>query len=296
MEPALALYLLQLSERPGGYSIVLGNWQREQFEEIKQEFPTVTLAMAERVTLRSHMRMVVMGNELWRGRCAFLGMRIYSPPLYCARSKFFAVRKGHQTGIFYVLAEAKAQVLGYSGPEWGSFKTLQLAMDFMAVEDMVTGPAVEQENQVTVYTDGSCLKKPKRAGWGLTAIHSADRLVVYSDRKEIYHSSGRVCLVSTAADFQGATSETNNTAELTAAGEAMRWAAEGALPEGVTTVRIVTDSRYVLNMLDRGGKAKKNGPLIRSLKTRLLALRERFTVLIDWTKAHKKEVETLDDY
>jgi len=48
-----------------------------------------------------------------------------------APKKFYAVRKGYTTGIFYSWTECKKQVLGYKGSIFKSFPTLKEAEDFL---------------------------------------------------------------------------------------------------------------------------------------------------------------------
>ena len=70
-------------------------------------------------------------------------------------SKFYAVRKGRQTGIFYSWPECQNQINGFSGAEYKSFKTEREAKDYLAgglrnekVECAPTDVAV-------AYVDGS---------------------------------------------------------------------------------------------------------------------------------------------
>ena len=46
-------------------------------------------------------------------------------------AKYYAVRKGHQTGIFTNWPDCQKAVKGYSGAEFKSFKTRQEAENFI---------------------------------------------------------------------------------------------------------------------------------------------------------------------
>ena len=112
-----------------------------------------------------------------------MGMKTYTPPISLAHSRYYAVRKGHRPGIFYVCAEAEVQIKGYSRPEWQSCPSLQEALDFInATEDPADSITDVTAGVMEIYTDGSCLKKPKRAGWGMVVLHHRDRQDPYGTR------------------------------------------------------------------------------------------------------------------
>lgn len=48
-----------------------------------------------------------------------------------AKSKFYAVRKGRHTGIFYTWDECKDQIQGFSGAVYKSFPTEEEAQAYM---------------------------------------------------------------------------------------------------------------------------------------------------------------------
>ena len=62
--------------------------------------------------------------------------------------KIYAVRKGLKTGLFQTWAECQRQVIGFSGAEYKSFKTLKEAEDYME-------GALEQEEPQIFLTDDS---------------------------------------------------------------------------------------------------------------------------------------------
>lgn len=62
--------------------------------------------------------------------------------------KIYAVRKGIKTGLFQTWAECQRQVIGFSGAEYKSFKTLKEAEDYMQ-------GAVQQEKAQVFLTDDS---------------------------------------------------------------------------------------------------------------------------------------------
>ena len=70
-------------------------------------------------------------------------------------SKFYAVRKGRQTGIFFSWPQCQNQINGYSGAEYKSFKTKEEAENYLA--GGVRNDSVEcaPEDMAVAYVDGS---------------------------------------------------------------------------------------------------------------------------------------------
>lgn len=54
-----------------------------------------------------------------------------------SKSKVYAVRKGRQTGLFYTWADCEAQVSGYPGSEYKSFKTEDEANVYLGLSNTV---------------------------------------------------------------------------------------------------------------------------------------------------------------
>jgi ribonuclease HI len=97
-------------------------------------------------------------------------------------SKYYAVAKGKNPGIFQTWEEAKSMVNGFPGAKYKSFKTYQEAQDYInGYNNNVTGerlitnkttsiaqsapvkqiiePPKINETKIVVYTDGSCVDK-----------------------------------------------------------------------------------------------------------------------------------------
>ena len=122
--------------------------------------------------------------------------------------------------------------------------------------------------EVTLFTDGACSGNPGPGGWGA--------ILRYGQREKEF--SG------------GEKNTTNNRMELTAVIEGLK-----ALKEPCR-VRLVTDSRYVADGLDKGWaeswqkngwrKADKKPALNSDLWETLLALVKIHTVTIEWVRGH----------
>ena len=121
---------------------------------------------------------------------------------------------------------------------------------------------------VTLYTDGACSGNPGPGGWGAILLYGAHR-------REL---SG------------GERSTTNNRMELTAVIEGLRLLKEPC------TVELWSDSRYVIDALDKGWarswqkrgwvKSDKKPALNPDLWEQLLNLTQKHELHYHWVKGH----------
>ena len=109
-----------------------------------------------------------------------------------------------------------------------------------------------------IYVDGSCIgnqnvDEETPAGWGVVVITGSNDLG--RGNGEIFHEfNGRVITNPDESKFIGAEVGSNNTAELTAFAEALRWVlSEG----GDSKIVIKTDSQYAGNQATGNWKAKR---------------------------------------
>ena len=86
-------------------------------------------------------------------------------------SKFYAVRKGRKTGVFHSWAECQAQINGFSGAEYKSFKTNGEAMDYVMGEKKVEREPVEDHEKAVAYVDGSYNVHTKEYSYGAVLRH-----------------------------------------------------------------------------------------------------------------------------
>lgn len=85
------------------------------------------------------------------------------------KKKFYAVRKGLSTGIFYTWLETQKAIKGYSGAEYKSFDNIEDANTYInlyneEIEDNTSIP--------TFYIDGSYNSKEEIIGWGGILVHN----------------------------------------------------------------------------------------------------------------------------
>ena len=136
-----------------------------------------------------------------------------------------------------------------------------------------------------IYVDGSCLGNQNvdsetPAGWGVVVIVGSNDLG--RGNGEILHEfNGKVVTDSRDSKYIGAEVGSNNTAELTAFAEALRWVlSEG----GDSKIIIKTDSQYAGNQATGAWKAKAN----RELVAHVQALRQEVCEIRELSWEHVK--------
>ena len=129
----------------------------------------------------------------------------------------------------------------------------------------------------TIYVDGSCLGNQNvdadtPAAWAVVVV-SGDSGLGRGNGSLVEEFAGHVITQSGVANFIGAEVGSNNTAELTAIAEALRW----LLTEGGGNEAIIrADSQYAGNLASGAWKAKANrarGAHVQELWTTVSGLR-----------------------
>ena len=124
--------------------------------------------------------------------------------------KYYAVKKGHKTGIFTEWSECEKQVKGYSGAEYKSFGTREEAETYIKNSQPSNNTLNDSEKEnitgIHIYVDGSYSDTIKCAAYGY---------VVVEDDREIFRD------YSTVNDD---TEIRNVVGELQATIEAITWA------------------------------------------------------------------------
>lgn len=131
-------------------------------------------------------------------------------------AKIYAVKIGRKTGLFNTWAECEAQVKGYSGAKYKSFKSVEEANEYLGVtsKQVSSGPILPEaprlskkaSNRLDVFVDGSF--DNGRYAWSY---------VVYENNSLVYEDYG----VGESAE---AASMRNVAGELAAAMRAAKWA------------------------------------------------------------------------
>ncbi len=106
-----------------------------------------------------------------------------------AKKKFYAVRQGRKTGMFFTWDECKKQVMGYPGAIYKSFGTEAEAKEYLGIGGSVTGSEISgaagdgvsltAENSgagttdsaaVEIYVDGSYHAATKEFSYGMVVL------------------------------------------------------------------------------------------------------------------------------
>lgn len=85
------------------------------------------------------------------------------------KQKIYAVKKGHQVGIFLTWEECQAATKGFSGPEFKAFETEELAKAYINDEDIVLKNDIMprlDKSEVVAFVDGSFDSAKQIYGYG----------------------------------------------------------------------------------------------------------------------------------
>lgn len=111
--------------------------------------------------------------------------------------KYYAVRRGAQTGIFRTWEECKASVSGYSGAEYKSFKTEAEAKRYLGVG---MEAAAGEEDYVSIYVDGSYNIATEEFSYGMVVL-TKDGEETYS---KSYQDKELAAMRNVAGEIEGA--------------------------------------------------------------------------------------------
>lgn len=82
--------------------------------------------------------------------------------------KYYAVKKGRQTGIFTTWPDAQKVISGFSNAEFKSFVKREEAENYMT--DTQAPKLIETDDTVVAYVDGSFDKRSKKYSYGVVLI------------------------------------------------------------------------------------------------------------------------------
>jgi ribonuclease HI len=181
--------------------------------------------------------------------------------------------------------------------------TVQEAGEYLASrpsswEDRLLDAEEDLEHTPTavIYTDGSCALEPRAAGWGFVVLNYSTRKSPLKFAASLVERSGPVCLDPAHPDYLGALVLSNNTGELSAIGQALRWALTSPLMHGVTSIQLRSDSQTSIQVLE-GSRSKANRLLVRTLRALLADARSKsLQVSLLWVKGHQTDLTSPDAY
>ena len=149
---------------------------------------------------------------------------------------------------------------------------------------LAKGACESSQVGLAIYTDGACKgnnnvhAKESPAGWGVVICNSESDEIFY----ELY---GPVVLNKCSPFYMNATVGSNNTAELSAIGEALLWVRDyGLVHKGSVTIRY--DSEYAAKSVQGIFNGKKNSELIEYIRRVLRVLDYSHQIKWEHVKGH----------
>ncbi|MCR4903574.1 MAG: ribonuclease H family protein [Butyrivibrio sp.] len=174
--------------------------------------------------------------------------------------KFYAVRKGKKAGIYNSWDECKAQVDGFSGAEYKSFKTKEEALTYMGEEVCNTK---KDPDGVIAYVDGSFNIATKEFSYGMVILRDSKE---FTFNKKFYDEE-----LSSMRNVAG---------EIKGAEAAMRY----AIDEGLSEITIYYDYAGIANWCLGAWKTNKEGTI--AYKAYYDSIKDKVRIYFEKVKGH----------
>jgi ribonuclease HI len=235
---------------------------------------------------------------------------------------FYAVRRGRKPGIFLSWKEVEPLIVGFKGSQHKKFNTraeaegyikggtvvpviphlsngiVDRAPAFSAVRPVAAVTAFARQLSssnsgikpstapptLLIYTDGACkgnnnvYSKVAPAGWGLVVV---DEATPGAKNTEL---CGPVVLDRNSKFYMGATVGSNNTAELSAIGEALHYLKGPEGSKRIGHVKICYDSEYAARSVRGEWNGDKNVELILHIRNVLREVKSQKGREVFWEK------------
>lgn len=131
------------------------------------------------------------------------------------KKKYYAVKKGRQTGIFETWSECQRQVIGFAGASFKSFPSIEEAEAFLSgaqsASDSSNADIAKQLDHIdadtlVAFVDGSFSAAKKRYSFGAVLLHSEGETLLsaaFSDPDKIHarNVAGEIEGVKQAIDW-----------------------------------------------------------------------------------------------
>jgi ribonuclease HI len=187
--------------------------------------------------------------------------------------KYYAVARGRKTGVFptwFGSEGAEEQVRGFTGALYKGFTTLSEARQWLENPESAWGASVKENShkvpaaghspgEIAVYTDGGCLGNPGPGGYGVIIV-AGEKLIEFAE---------------------GFRLTTNNRMEMMACIAALRTL---KTPAGVI---LYSDSRYVVNGIDKGWARRWRANHWMRTKTEAAENSDLWAQLLDLCDSHR---------
>ena len=118
--------------------------------------------------------------------------------------KFYAVKKGRNTGIFTTWEACKASVNGYSGAQYKSFSTVEEAEIYLNGETALQ-PDTSEEESCTAYVDGSFDQAKKAYSYGCILLYQGRKI----EMSKAFQGGEDISMRNVAGELEGAMAAMN---------------------------------------------------------------------------------------
>lgn len=182
-----------------------------------------------------------------------------------AKKKFYAVRKGHKTGVFTTWNECKKNIHKFSGAEYKSFATRDEADSYMENVDTAKKRMEEVKNKdgVVAYVDGSFEKSKKLFSYGAVIIDGGKEITF----KKALDDADLISMRNVAGEIKGATR-----------------AMEYCIENGIEVLHLYYDYEGIEKWCNGAWQAKKDGT--KAYKAYYDSIKDRLVVNFNKVKAH----------
>ena len=129
---------------------------------------------------------------------------------FIIKKKYYAVKKGYQTGIFDTWTQCQKQTQGFKGALFKSFATLKEAQDYLN-DEPETAVSERDDDRYYIYVDGSYING--RYSWGMAIFRHGELIATYSglgkspDAGELHNVAGEIEGAMEAAKWAAANGE-----------------------------------------------------------------------------------------
>jgi ribonuclease HI len=240
------------------------------------------------------------------------------------KKKLYAVRAPtNSRGVYKTWDECKSKVSGVKGAVFKGFETQAQVDAFMGGSNESYGAKAKEKqpskvegrpkaaasvfsgrkitrDAVLIYTDGSCLGnnnvKVKKcpAGWGAVVLTNCEGTESYpadtdGSAEVLARLYGPVLLDPMHPQYMGAEVGSNNTGELTAIGEALRWVDASNIANGALVV-IRYDSKYAANISNGTWTAHANQLLAKVVQALHTKCSKKRRIVYSHVKGHSNHM------
>jgi len=113
--------------------------------------------------------------------------------------KYYAVRHGRKTGIFYSWDECFIQINKYPLAQYRSFTTLESAMAYLDGNEIIMNKETNLDKNLYIFTDGSWNSKTNKGAYGFW-IPQLDKLEII-ETSENTNNKNELLAIEIAIDF-----------------------------------------------------------------------------------------------